>query len=87
MFATHHTRYAHGGGNSHNVSWWKTPVSKKGPGPVWKIPEFPKGLATAFGPKLFKILKDWHLHNTCKQALAKDLNYEFSLYMGYPSGT
>jgi hypothetical protein len=40
---------------------------------------------TAFGPKLFKILKDWHLHNTCKQALAKDLNYEFSLYMGYPS--
>jgi hypothetical protein len=25
--------------------------------------------------------------NTCKQALAKDLNYAFSLYMEYPSGT
>jgi hypothetical protein len=34
-------------------------TKKQGCRPGWKIPEFPKGLATAFGPKLFKILEDW----------------------------
>jgi hypothetical protein len=28
--------------------------------PGWKIPDFPNGWDTAFGPKLFKILEDWY---------------------------
>jgi hypothetical protein len=54
-----HTGYGPGGGDSHNVSWQKPLVNKNGCRPSWKIPEFPKGLATPFGPKLFKILEDW----------------------------
>jgi hypothetical protein len=86
-FAACHTGYEHGGGDDCNVSWQKPLISKKGCGQGWKILEFPKGWATAFGPKLFKILEDWHHSATWKHALAKDLNYEFSLYTEYPSGT
>jgi hypothetical protein len=62
-------------------------LAKKGHGLGWKIPEFPKGWATAFVPKLFIILEDWCHRATWEQALAKELNYEFSLYMEHPSDT
>lgn len=86
-FAAHRTAFERGGGNGHNVSWQKPLINKKGRGPGWKIPEFPKGWATAFGPKLFKILEGRCHRATWEQALAKELNYEFSLYTEYPSGT
>jgi len=86
-FAARRTGFERGGGDGRNVSWQKPLINKKGRGPGWKIPEFPKGWATAFGPKLFKILEDWRQRATWEQALAKELNYEFSLYTEYPSGT
>jgi hypothetical protein len=86
-FAARRTAFEHGGGDGRNVSWQKPSINKKGHGPGWKIPKFPKGWATAFGPKLFKILEDWRHCATWEQALAKELNYEFSLYTEYPSGT
>jgi hypothetical protein len=44
-------------------------------------------LGNCLWSKLFKILEDWHHRATWEQALAKELNYEFSLYTEYPSGT
>jgi hypothetical protein len=86
-FAARRTGCERGSGDGRNVSWQKPLVNKKGRGPGWKIPEFPKGWATAFGPKLFKILEDWRHCATWEQTLAKELNYKFSLYMEHPSGT
>ena len=46
----------------------------------WRIPKFPDSWKTAFGPKLFQMLIDWHIE-AHKKVSQEQLNEDFT-YIG-----